>query len=340
MDEITMFKTVQPAAPQPDDTDDRLRRARARLDAAMTRQPVRPLWPGRSPRPRMLRRYLLVSSAAMAAACAALVTAVLVPSGSTGAGSAGVRTDAYVVLRHVQAAIAGKHWVLYVPWTNSGSYVGQRYVPAANHEPNVTVSYGARWRWVQMWGACDRYETGCQAGKPVYAIGTAIVHGRLAYVEVSYANHTWDGGQPAKSPSLSSACGRNALLMGSPPQIANQWPQFISATIECGAARVTGRAWVNGVHAIVVKGYPYATRLPKGLGQAARDRASYTLYVNPRTYMPLRMSASNVSYGGGARPWIDWSISNFKWLPPTKANIAKALIRIPRGYRHVKSIWG
>jgi hypothetical protein len=75
MDEITMFKTIQP--PPPDGSEALLRRARAaRLETAM----LEPQPPARSPRPaRHSGRYLLVTCTAAAAACAALVTTFFVP---------------------------------------------------------------------------------------------------------------------------------------------------------------------------------------------------------------------------------------------------------------------
>lgn len=119
--------------------------------------------------------------------------------------------------------------------------------------------------------------------------------------------------------------------------LTQQWPAFIKATIACGAATVTGRAWIDGVHTIKITGSPVTTGLPKGMVRATKARVRYILYVNPSTYLPLRMDGSTTSFGGGTRPWRWSTVTYIQWLPPTKANIAEALVKIPRGYRHVTS---
>lgn len=95
---------------------------------------------------------------------------------------------------------------------------------------------------------------------------------------------------------MSSAIRRNLAARGSPWQLARD-----SGWLE--AARVTGRAWVNGVHAIVISGYPHTTRLPKGMVGATNARVRYALYVDPATHLPVRVVASPISLGGRASSW-------------------------------------
>jgi hypothetical protein len=63
----------------------------------------------------------------------------------------------------------------------------------------------------------------------------------------------------------------------------------------------------------------------------------YTLYVDSATYLPVRAYGSDETYGGANGPTVSASVTNVQWLPPTAANIAKALITIPAGYTRVSS---
>jgi hypothetical protein len=80
--------------------------------------------------------------------------------------------------------------------------------------------------------------------------------------------------------------------------------------------------------------------LPKGYARTVRevrDRVRFTLYVDSTTYLPVRMYGSDETYGGAGGPTISASVTNVQWLPPTAANIAKALVTIPPGYTQVSS---
>jgi hypothetical protein len=101
---------------------------------------------------------------------------------------------------------------------------------------------------------------------------------------------------------------------------------------------VTGRAWVTGVHAIVITGHPVTTGLPRGMVRATKARVRPTLYIDPSTYLPVRAYGSTTSFGGGARPFVDWNVSNISWLTPAKARIARCIVRVPRGFPHVASV--
>jgi len=61
-------------------------------------------------------------------------------------------------------------------------------------------------------------------------------------------------------------------------------------------------------------------------------RVGYTLYVDAKTYLPLRAYGSTKTYGGAGGPTISSYVTNLRWLSPTPANRAKALVTIPHGY--------
>jgi hypothetical protein len=130
-----------------------------------------------------------------------------------------------------------------------------------------------------------------------------------------------------------------ALEMGGPPLPTNHWSAFINATLACGAATVTGHVRIDGVDTTKITG-SVTVRLSAGYAKVVREkwaRARWTLYVDPRTYLPVRMYGSTETFGGPAGSTRFASVTDVQWLRPTAANIAKTLVTIPPGFRHVKS---
>jgi hypothetical protein len=114
-----------------------------------------------------------------------------------------------------------------------------------------------------------------------------------------------------------------------------RWPAFIGATLACGAASVTGHVRIDGVETTQITGKPVTVRLSAGYGKLAtekRVRVLWTLYVNPTTYLPVRISGSTQTFGGKAGNQPFTSVTEVRWLPPTRANIAQILVTIPAGF--------
>jgi hypothetical protein len=272
------------------------------------------------------RRRLALGSALASGTAAVLVVAV-VATGATGLGRQPgnpsllhARTEAYVVLRHTARALAAEHQVMLGQSSSRGT--GDKTATLS-----TTWSYQDASRWVEYW----------PGNKPYVADGTAEIHGKLRGVYVSYYNRKWSGGnQPPTRPA--PACSKTSRLgMGGPAPAIQDWPGFIGTILGCGDAAVTGRVWINGVHTIRITGVPVRTRLPKGMVNATSAGVRFTLYVNPATFLPVRMTGSTTSFGGGAAPFTYSTVTNIQWLPPTAGNIARSIITIPPGFRHVKS---
>jgi hypothetical protein len=314
MDEITMFKTIQP--PPPDGSEALLRRARARLETAM----LEPQPAARSPWPtRHGGRYLLVTCTAAAAACAALVTTFFVPSGGTRV--TGVRTDAYVVLRHVQGALANTHLVMAARTQESlgGSTISW-----------ATWADGSRSRTVEF--SHGRSEV-------VLAAGTALVGGKLTSAYVTYYNRKYSLSPQVPTP-VHPCSTRAALELGGPSIPVGDWRALIGGSLGCGAAAVSGHVRINGVETTKITGKPVTMRLPLGEAREIGEKwltARWTLYVNPTTYLPVRMASSTRTFGGRWPSSTDSSVTDVRWLPPTQANIAKARVTIPAGFHRVSS---
>ena len=125
-----------------------------------------------------------------------------------------------------------------------------------------------------------------------------------------------------------------------PPVPTAHWSSFIKATLDCGAAKVTGHVWVNGQESIQITGKPITVRLSRGEANAVHEhyaRALWTLYVNPSTYLPIRMVGVTETFGGSGGHTRFESVTNVRWLPPTSDNVAQALVTIPPGYQQVSS---
>ena len=83
---------------------------------------------------------------------------------------------------------------------------------------------------------------------------------------------------------------------------------------------------------------PVTVRLAAGYARAVHQRwarARWILYVNPRTYLPVRMYGSTQTFGGPGHGTLFASVTDVRWLPPTAANTAKALVTIPAGFHRV-----
>jgi hypothetical protein len=267
---------------------------------------------------RARRRRLAIRAAAVAGTAAVTTAIVVAATGGPSAGGSATqaRTTAYVVNR-VEKALAGQHLVLRGRTTSGG------------WGPSIYWAYGPR----------NRFEEFTGSGKPYIAVGTALIGGKLTGVYVTYYNRKWsllpEGAAPA------SACSRTGTLeMAGPAAPARNWPAFIHATLACGAATVTGHAWIGGVKTVRITGSPVTEKLSPGEARAIHEkwlRSQWTLYVNPNTYLPVRLSGSNYTYGGPMPSYYSTGVTDIRWLRPTAANIAKALVTIPPGFRHFRS---
>ncbi len=275
-------------------------------------------------RRRCFRQRVAVGSAIATGTAAVAAVAVIAATGAAGvtgpSGNSSVihaRTAAYTLLQHVQQAVAGQQ----------NRVMDGRSVSMGTGSNQKTLSVTWSYR------AASSFEEYNFNGTPYLDTGTARIGGRLAGVYVAYHNRTWSGGH--KLVPFPGPCTKTARLsMGGPVPASQDWPSFIGTMLGCGDATVTGRAWIDGVHTIVIAGTPVRTRLPKGMVKATKAGIHFTLYVNPQTYLPVREIGSTTSYGGGAKAYTYSTVTNIRWLPATAANVAKALVTIPHGFKH------
>jgi hypothetical protein len=281
---------------------------------------------------RHVRRQKTVARAALACGTAAVavvvVIAVIGPGSRPGTGGVtSARTTAYVVKR-VEHALSAGHFVVEGRATGSWTF--------SIHGHRIHDSGGLTLSWA--YGNRDRMEEFTLAGKPWLDDGTALVGGKLTGAYVTHFDHRYSLYPPGHA--RLKACSATAqLVLGGPAVTIPNWPAFIREMLGCEAATVTGHARIGGVETTVIRG-SIDVPLSKGYGQTvneARARVRYTLYVDSATYLPVRAYGSTETYGGTRGPTTSAYVTTVRWLPPTKANIAKALVTIPPGYTQVDS---
>lgn len=119
------------------------------------------------------------------------------------------------------------------------------------------------------------------------------------------------------------------LLQLPPRQRAVLVLRYWEELSEAETAAVLG--WPEGtVKSAASRGLRRLRELADGWHGAAPGR--WRLYVNPTTYLPVRMYGSTETFGGKGGKTLFSSVTNVQWLLPTPANVAKALVTIPPGF--------
>ena len=270
---------------------------------------------------RRTARAVAAGTAAVAAAAGTVIGAGV--TASPGAVPAPIavpaRTTAYVV-SHVSSALAA---------TSAVDYTSTHYTVSGGPSPlpGLTTTVEHVWRS----GIRERVLTQTLGGRPRYDVWVRRVRGKITVVNVDYPSRTWTSwvARAMPPPSDASRCDM-ADPMGDTPKVATatDWKSFIEARLRCGDYRVAGSQRVDGIDTIKLAG-----RLTE---------SNSTLWVDPRTYLPVRVAGSWHPTGGRQAPsgkpaaavtitaWTD-----LRWVPPTRANLAQLTGPIPAGFRHV-----
>ena len=251
---------------------------------------------------KLHRRRLAVRAAVAcgtAAVTAAAVIAVAAGAGGpaqTGPAVSQAHTAAYVISR-VEKALAGQHLVLH---GRTSRRLGTEQLLDVRPPEPVRGVHRERLRS----RPAQRELHPPRRIRALHRRGTALIGGKLTGVYVSYYNREWS--LPPEGPIPASACSRTgALEMASPLVPTSDWPAFIHATLACGAATVTGHVQIDGVDTVKITGSPVTVKLPPGEARAVREkwaRSQWTLYVNPETYLPVRLSSSGYAPMAARRP--------------------------------------
>lgn len=230
---------------------------------------------------------------------------------------AGGLLDAPAVLEHTETAVMSADRVML---GRTASVMTGRGAPPG---PQLSVTWAYR--------SQHRFAEYSPDGAPYLADGTARIGGRLRTAYVTYFDHEWSAGGPPATPAA-GACGQAPSAWGVVPP-ATDWQAFLNEALTCGAARVARHTWVNGVHAIEITG----VRFRPGTGASHAAGIRYALYVDPSSYLPVRVSGSASSYSRATGTSTVTSVTSIQWLRPTPDNVAQTLVTIPPGFRRVRS---
>ena len=273
-------------------------------------------------RKRMAARAVLASGAAAVTAAAVVIAAL--PGQSTGSRPARVRTTALVLTR-VAHALAATNKVIQTETIFSASFPPVRewnyrsdmrltqsgYIPPAL-DPGMPWAHG-RVRW---------------------GVGSAKVGGRQIYAQIDYRHHQWaNAGILGLAPN-SCTVRLDVVEFNAPAS----WSAYIRRALSCGLFHLGGNAQVNGVQAIKLTGSmterDFWSHLPHAEGRGPL-RVDVTLYVSPKTYLPMLVIWNNRTHYRDGRPLDGTVRQEITALRATPGNIAKANVTVPAGFRKV-----
>ena len=79
---------------------------------------------------------------------------------------------------------------------------------------------------------------------------------------------------------------------------------------------MAGRQWIDGIHTIKIAG--------------VGPMRIQTFWVDPATYLPVRVRVAWPARDGGGR-----EVGDFRWLTPTRAHLAMLEVPVPSAFRRV-----
>jgi hypothetical protein len=258
------------------------------------------------------RTALAVAATGTAATVAGATAGFALTAGSP--GTAPIQTTAYVVSR-VSGALAATDTIGYS--TSRFSWPG---APAVITGPADTWQFGGRARV---------FDTA--AGQPATDLMWRAEGRSSVLTIIDYQNRTWTSttippDQELTPTERNSLCsGAVQMLFGRDSRTAADWRHIIETGLKCGAFTVAGRQRVDGVDAIKLAGH--------------KTVPDTTIWVDPGTYLPVRLvshgQVKQVGSGAGNRPIPVTLTVDFRWLPATRANLAKLTAPIPPGFHKV-----
>jgi hypothetical protein len=293
------------------DVEDLLRQGMQRYTADL-HAPAGMLCEAQRRRARRRARRTLAAGAALAACAAAVVAVVFagLPGAPRKSPGPAQTIDAAYLTKRVTSALsaAGSAEIAQLTVTASG--------PAGGTRTAREWSYGDQWRSVVY----------SSAGQPVFDEGGTS----SAYTLVNYSARTWarqsgaaGHAQPASQQAgCEFSAGAVSLLFGpagklSGGSLSASVVQLLRTAISCGTLTDAGQQRVDGIT---------ATKLTSGPG----SRISEAIWVNPATYLPVRVV---IGVAGG--PSVSQRTADIAWLTPTARHQAALTVPIPAGFRQV-----
>ncbi len=267
------------------------------------------------------RRRKIATRTALACGTAAVVAAAVIVAALPGRGvpaPAQARTTAYVISR-VKNALANKNIVIQTKYTFSPAFPS---ITVWNYRQDVrSVQTGYLWVKGVPWAQ----------GNVDWVDGTAIIHGKRAAIEADYRHREWyPTGQGLVLPNGCTG-GLDLAEFNT-----TNWDTYVPETLSCGEFKVAGHAWIDGKYTIKITGSKTDPHWWGGRGEGRGPLKVYaTFYVDPSTYLPVRVIWSNWTHWRDGKPLHGTVREDIQALPATPRNVAKAIIKIPAGFHRV-----
>lgn len=280
-------------------------------------------------RRRNARMGWLAAGTALASAAVAAVISGPVTTGpghqahSRNRAATQAQTTAVVISRvdRALARAAAGHPVAYTRQTTEGV----RLFVAIPHGRPTAVHAGVTSTWSR--GSLEHVEVATRGGALALGMETDTRSGRSVQTMISYPQRVWWRGtyDAPTTPQPTPACTLGAIT-----RTPTQWASEVRKLLTCGAA-VAGHQRVDGVDTIRLRlssSYQRACAAANDSRRCQPQDVGWhgTLWADASTYRPVRL----ISHGHRYTFQID-----FRWLPPTAANLAMLHQRIPPGFRHV-----
>jgi hypothetical protein len=306
-DEIEVLRLFRDETPGP--STDAWARAQAAIAAAQAEESLTVRRRVRGPR---RRRLFPVASLVATAAVVATLLALLLP-GSPAPRAPQIDTAAYVT--HVENALtsAGQDNLISYARTQypAGTYlipmdtskdIGIRLGASPDQPGALGVSYMVRWAYQDT----SKLAAYAANGQPVFAQrAQTSAHSPGSITAAVYQTATWwRTTLAAVSPGPHPATCGPGIQMGT-----GGWAGFIRNALGCGKLTSDGRQRVDGISTIKLAGI----------------RSGLTLWVNPATYLPVRLRSD---FGQASQ-------TDFRWLSPTLTRLDQLNLTIPAHFRQV-----
>jgi hypothetical protein len=294
---------------------------------------------------RALRRHrqrrLALGTAAATGTAMAAAAAVFVAAAATGGapqrgGILRAQTAAYVADRTERALTAAAHGgaIERIDVTRRSENLN---VVLTEHHGGATVLRnvpGLSAGQTTFWWYRGQHRTRALTadGRPLFELGTTGPAGRQPrgrYALIDYPAKTWLrnfslAAQPVPLPYLprQGSCPEPIDPEATVSAAPTAWTAMIHKALSCGDFRLDGRQWIGGTHTIkIVSSQRLARRL------ALFTPISGTLWVDPATFLPVMVRWT----------WPHGTLAaNFRWLPPTRANLTALNVQVPSGFRAVQ----
>jgi hypothetical protein len=315
-DEIDVLRTFRDETPGP--STDAWARARAAIAAARSEEQTTVFPPATGPGrrgfrnatgPGRRRRFTIAVVTGVAAAVAGLLAVLLPGSPATAPRpTPSIQTAAYVT--RIEQALSQSGQASLVGYSRTLLPPGSSVVLTADGlqvsvSPGATPSPGLRTlvRW--SYQGTDKISAFAAVGRPVFDARLTSAGGGPAEA-VIYGNATWWRAAPTGTQApVPQTCGKGVELG------AGGWPALIRFELSCGAYLMHSRERVDGVDALKLTG----------------NRGLAALWIDPKTYLPVR-----AVFDLGQHPIQ----TDFRWLPPTSANVTHLSLQVPPGFRQVR----